>query len=156
MTSPETYYNAITMPLPGGTVTFAEPWYAPEDTEPLDRTLLCFVVHPGLRHRAAARGGEHFNTRVAYIESPPPPRVRIGDPIWDAHVLTFAASPSEADAAFPIAVRRLLAEWGFSGHIEVRPGGLVVQHAALRPGPEQLEFMVQGIGRLISAFANRP
>ena len=152
MVSAEAYYNAVSWTLPPGSVTVAEPWYAPIDSEPLDRTLLVFVSHGGFTRRAAARGGEHFNTRVAFIENPPAPTVQLGDASWDSHMLTFAASGSEASAAFPPAARKLLASWRFSGHIEVRPGGLVVHFAGMRPIENDLERLVPAVPQLVAAF----
>jgi hypothetical protein len=124
-------------------VVVVEPWYASEDVEPLDRTVIAFAVHPALRRRAAMRAGEHFLTRVAYIESAPPPTVKIGDRVWDGNVVTLAASPSEAEAAFHRGVRKLLAGWGFQGHLEIRPGGLVVHYAGLQPVPEGYDRLLR-------------
>jgi hypothetical protein len=113
-----------------------EPWYATDDGEPLERALLGFAMHPGITRRAAMRVGEHFMTRVAFLESPSPPQVRIGDALWDEHVTTFAASAEVAAAAFHPRLRKLLAGWGFQGHLELRArGGLVVHWAGLRPIP---------------------
>jgi hypothetical protein len=146
------YYNAVSAPLPTGGVTVAEPWLAPLDSEPLERTLYAFVSHPGLQRRAAARGGEHFNTRVSFLESLPPPRVALGDAAWDAAMLTFAASGSEAAAAFPAAARRLLESWGFAGHVEVRPGGLVLHFAGSRPVPADYQRLLDAARESVRAF----
>jgi hypothetical protein len=155
MVSAETYYNAASWSVPPGSATIAEPWLAPLDGEPLDRTVLLFVSHPAFVRRAAARGGEHFNTRVSYIENPPMPTVKIGDPVWDAHIVTMAASASEAAAAFPPGARRLLESWKFAGHLEVRPGGLVVHFAGTRPEPEHLERLVRTVGPLLQELGRR-
>ena len=98
---PTQFLNACTWvaKAPGHAV-LVEPWYAPEDGEPLERTVMAFAAHPVFMRRAAIRVGEHFLTRVAYLENAPPPQVKIGDRIWDDNVTTFAASPSEAEAAF--------------------------------------------------------
>jgi hypothetical protein len=152
MIGAEAYLSSVSWALPPGTATIAEPWLAPLDAEPLDRTLLVFVSHPRFVRRAAARSGEHFNTRVAYLEAPPPPTVRLGDPAWDERVVTLAASPSEAAAAFPPAARRLLLEWRFSGHLELRPGGLVVHFAGLLPIPEHVAQLVRSVPGLVGAL----
>lgn len=146
--SPPGYYlRSVTRTSPHGPYVVAEPWYASEmESEPLERTLLAYATHPSLMNRAAMRSGEHFVTRVAYIESPPPPKVTIGDPLWDKHVVTYAASGSEAARAFPPRVRALLAGWGFQGHLEVRPGGLVIYMAGLRPVTEHYQRLL-GITR---------
>jgi hypothetical protein len=149
MVSAEAYFNSASWSVPPGSATIAEPWLASLDGEPLDRTLYLFVSNPHLSRRAAARGGEHFNTRVAYIENPPMPTVKLGDPTWDEHMVTLAASASEAVAAFPPGARKLLVSWRFSGHIEVRPGGLVVHFAGTRPTPEHLDRLVQAVPALI-------
>jgi hypothetical protein len=155
MVSASRYYNSVSWPIPGGSVTVAEPWIAPVDSEPLDRTLLTFVSHPIFQRWAAARGGEHFNTRVVFIESAPPPQVSLGDPAWDRFMATFAASAAEAAAAFPLAARNLLRAWGFSGHVEVRPGGLVLHFAGFQPTPDALERLHAGMPELVRAFSAR-
>ena len=155
MVSAEVYYNVVSWRIDGGTAAVAEPWIAPFDTEPLGRTVLFFVQHPVFTRRAAARGGEHFNTRVTFLENPPPPEVKIGDPYWDQHVATFAASAAEADVAFPRAARQLLAQWAFVGHIEVRPGGLVYNQITIEPHPGHLDGMVGGMQTLVRAFVSR-
>ncbi len=144
---PGLYLHAITRPTPHGPYVLVEPWYATDlDTEPLERTLFAYATHPNLMRRAAMRVGEHLVTRVAYLESAPPPKVELGDKLWDEHVTTFAASPSEALAAFPRRLRTLLASWGFQGHLEMRPGGLVIYMAGLRPVPEHYQRLL-GIAR---------
>jgi hypothetical protein len=79
--SPPSYYlRSVTRTSPHGPYVVVEPWYTSDlDGEPLERTLLGYATHPSLMHRAAMRAGEHFVTRVAFIESKPPPQVTIGD-----------------------------------------------------------------------------
>jgi hypothetical protein len=140
--SPELWYNACTQPTPwGGHVTIAEPWTAGEACEPLERTLVAFVTAAWLTRRAAMRVGEPFLTKVAFLEAPPPPKVQIGDKIWDEHVTTFAASPSEATAAFSRPLRELLRHRGFIGHLELRPHGFIVHQAGLGPRPEHYDTL---------------
>jgi hypothetical protein len=148
---PSAYLGACTWVAPPGHAVIAEPWYAADGDDPLERTLLGFAVHPALRRRASMRVGEHFLTRVAFIESPPPPRVTLGDALWDAHVTTFARSPEEAAAAFHPRLRRLLAARGFSGHLELRRGGLVVHCAGLRPVPEHYDRLLGIVRELVNA-----
>src|SRR5262249_18205895 len=119
------------------------PWYASEGVDPLDRVVMGFAVHPGLRWRAAMRAGEHFVTRVAYIESPPPPTVQVGDPVWDQNAVTLAASGPEAEGGFHRRLRKLLSGWQFQGHVELRPGGLVVYYAGLKPIPEGYDRLLR-------------
>src|SRR6185503_8205654 len=101
--------------------------------------------------RAAMRVGEHFLTRVAFLESPPPPRVSVGDKIWDANVATFAASALEASTAFHPRLRKLLAGWGFQGHLELRAGGLVIHQAGLRPTPEDADRLVRVVTEIVNS-----
>jgi hypothetical protein len=140
---PTSFFNSCTWIAGTGHVVVVEPWYAAEGIDPLDRAVLAFAVHPALRWRAAIRAGEHFLTRVAYIESPPPPTVQIGDPLWDANVVTLAASPSEAANAFHRRLRKLLSGWSFQGHVELRPGGLAVYYAGLEPVPEGYDRLLR-------------
>jgi len=149
---PGQYLHAVTRTSPHGPYVLAEPWYAQDlDSEPLERTILAYATHPSLVRRAAMRVGEHFVTRVAYIESPPPPQVKIGDALWDQHVTTYAASPSEAAAAFPQRLRSMLASWGFQGHLEMRPGGLVVWMAGFRPVPEHYQRLLDAAREIVHA-----
>lgn len=138
---PSHYFNGVTIGSPPGLIVLVEPWMTSEDSEPLERTVLGYATHPGLQRRAAMRAGEHFNTRVAFLESPPPPTVKVGDKLWDQHVVTHAASASEAATAFHPRLRQLLAGWGFQGHIELRAGGMVVHCAGLVPTPESYSRM---------------
>src|SRR5262249_15430322 len=153
---PSQYYNACTRIADPGHIVLVEPWYAAEDSEPLERTILGFASHPGLRRRAAMRAGEHFLTRVAFLESPPPPTVQVGDPLWDTHVLTRAASPLEAATAFHPRLRQLLAGWGFQGHIELRAGGLVIHQAGLRPLPEHYDRLMRVVRELVMTAIGYP
>jgi len=121
---PTRFYNACTwlaQPDPGH-VVLVEPWYALDDLEPLERVVLAFAVHPALRFRASMRAGEHFVRRVAFIESPPPAEVKLGDAVWDENAVTFGATPGEAASAFHPRLRRLLAGWALRGHVEPRAG----------------------------------
>lgn len=143
---PSFYLNSCTFMTPMGHVVLVEPWYAAAGEEPLERTVLAFAVVPTLPHvpgRAAARVGEHFLTRVAFLESVPLPEVRLGDPVWDAHVKTFATSEGDARAAFHPRLRKLLSGWGFSGHMEMRPSGLIVHYAGLQPTPEGYDRLLR-------------
>lgn len=142
---PARFFNACTwMAAPDpGHIVVVEPWYAGDDVDPLDRVVMAFAVHPTLRFRAAMRVGEHFVTRVAFIESPPPPQVNVGDPVWDANVATFAASEEAAASGFHRRLRKLLAGWGFEGHLELRPGGLVVYYAGLQPTPDGYDRLLR-------------
>lgn len=155
MAPPTLWFNAATWQASPGLAVVAEPWYAPEDAEPLERTIVAYALHPGLVRHAAARVGEHFNSRVAFLESPPPPRVTVGDPLWDEHVATFAASGSEAAAAFHPALRRLLATHGFRGHLEIRPGALVVHVAGLLPVPEHYERLLGIVKEIVGTAVQR-
>ena len=154
---PGLFFNSCTWlaaPDPGH-IVLVEPWYAIEDADPLDRAVVAVAVHPGRRRRAAMRVGEHFLTRVVYLESPPPPTVQVGDPVWDQHVVTLAASAGEAAAGFHPRLRKLLVGWGFQGHLELRPGGLVVYYAGLKPIPEGYDRLLR-ITREIVARAVAP
>jgi hypothetical protein len=149
---PGLYLNAVTRNTPHGPYVLAEPWYAPDlSVEPLGRAIFAYAAHPNLMRRAAMRVGEFFLTRVVYLESPPPPKVTIGEALWDAHVETFAASGAEAAAAFPPRLRALLAGWGFQGHLEIRPGGLLLYMAGLEPVAEHYQRLMGIVREVLHA-----
>ena len=152
MVSAQAYFNSVSWAEGKATVTIAEPWLAEMGSEPVGRTLMAFASHPGFFRRAAARRGEHFNTRVSFLVNAPPPEVKIGDPIWDREVKTFAASSSEATVAFPKSARQLLMSWHFSGHVEVRAGGLVVNFAGTDPTPEHLSRLRKCVAPLLRSL----
>jgi hypothetical protein len=77
--------------------------------------------------------------------------VQLGDAAWDAWAATFALQPSEAQAAFRPQVRHVLRAWSFQGHIEFRPGGLVMQVAGMGPTPENLEHLVKFVPAVLDA-----
>jgi len=143
MVAPSAWFNAVSKPYRSGHLTIAEPWLADEGFEPLDRTLVAFAVHPRLRHKASARIGESLLTRVAYVGTSPPPRALVGDPAWDDRAVTFAPIGTDPGAALVPGLRKLLGEWNFAGHIELRPRGMILHVAGLRPDPESLEKMFQ-------------
>jgi hypothetical protein len=153
---PASYYNACTQKLSPGHIVLVEPWYAEDDGEPLGRALFAFASHPGLMRRAAMRAGEHFPARVAFIESPPPPTVKVGDKLWDTNVTTFAASSLEASTAFHPRLRKLLAERGFQGHLELRAGGAVIHCAGLLPVPEHCDRMLVIARDIVTAALDYP
>jgi hypothetical protein len=141
MIAPELWLNAVTKQLPGGLVVVAEAYAAGERCDPIERAIVAFGQLRGPTRRAAMRTGEPYLTKTVFLEQAPPPRVSVGDPVWDEHVSTFAASGSEAAAAFPTGLRKLLAKRGFRGHLEVRPGGFVVHHEGLGPRPEHYDLL---------------
>jgi hypothetical protein len=153
MVSPAHYFGACSWSSPPGSVTLVEPYTEAEDslTEPLDRTVLAFASHPALRHRCSARAGEHFITRVSFLSDKPPPKVELGDAAWDAHVATFAPSAEVARAGFSPALRRLLQQWGFAGHVELRPGGAVVHMAGVQPTPQGYEHLGRLAPQIVTA-----
>ena len=150
MIAPSHYVNSVAGTTPAGHVAYVEPWTADEGMEPLDRTLLGFATHEGLRVRASARIGEWFLTRVAFVGTTPPHRVQVGDQAWDRDVHTFAPLPEHAAYGFHPKVRALLEAWRFRGHIELRPGGLVVHVAGLRPTPGDLDRLADFMPRLLA------
>ncbi|MEZ4294741.1 MAG: hypothetical protein R3B70_07170 [Polyangiaceae bacterium] len=156
MAPPTLYLNACTLSLQSGQTTVVEPWYADEDGTPLERTVFAFVTHPGIRYKASARGGEHFLTRVAFLESRPPPEIKVGDELWDSHVKTFAWTEEEGRRAFHRRIRRLLAGWGFTGHLELRRGGLALHYAGLVPVPRDYDRMLLIVRDLVSTAIHYP
>lgn len=153
MVSPAAYYNACSWPAPPGSVTLVEPYSEDEDTgiEPIDRTVIGLASHPGLRYLASMRVGEHFITRTTILTDPPPPLVELGDPVWDQNVVTRAHSAADARYAFTTALRGLLRNWGFAGHIELRPGGAVIHYAGLSPTPDGYERLSRALPQIVTA-----
>lgn len=142
LVSPLRYYNAIWVKTGQVAATLVEPWCAAEGAEPLGRSLLAFVAHPGLRYRAAARVGATFMTRVAFLGEAPPREQRLGDVVWDAKATSFGATPEDAARGLSPSLRRLLLGWGFEGHIELRPGGLLLHLADAEPRPGDYERLL--------------
>ena len=153
MVAPERYVNAAVGTHALGHVAIAEPWLARDDEPPLDRALLGYATHEGLRYRASARVGAWFNTRVAYVGSAKPNEVKVGDPAWDDTVTTFAMTPDHARAAFHPALRNMLLAWHFQGHIELRTGGLVVHVAGLRPIADDYEKLAEFVHAVLANAA---
>ena len=153
MVSPAAYYNSCSWPAPPGSVTLVEPYTEDEQSliDPIDRTVFGFANHPGLRFTASMRAGEHFITRTAILTDPPPPLVEIGDPVWDQHVVTRAHSLQQARGAFTTTLRGLLQRWGFTGHIELRPGGAVIHQAGIQPTPQGYEQLSQVLPQIVQA-----
>lgn len=157
MAPPQHYFASVTWNAPYGSIVVVEPWTTSEDMEPLERTIMAFAVHTGLRRRAAMRVGEPFMTRVAFIESPPPPTVQLGDKNWDKHVKTFAASGSEAAAAFHPPLRALLSDWNFQGHLELRAGGGLVAHwQGLLPTPDGYDRLLSAMPQIVGTAVAGP
>lgn len=152
MVSGTVYYNAASFTAGPSQITLVEPWIGPEDSEPLDRTLLAFCVDARFTLRVAARGGEHFNTRVSFLENAKMPTVTLGDPDWDEHMTTFAASPTEAQRALPLRVRQHLAHLGFAGHLEIRPGGLILHFAGTHPTVDHYERLARITPEVLREF----
>ena len=75
--------------------------------------------------------------------------MKLGDPAWDARYTTFAASPAIAEAAFHARLRKLLLGWRFEGHLEIRPGGLVLHFKGLRPIREDYERLLQIVRQVV-------
>lgn len=150
MAAPARYLNAVTQVLPTGFLVLAEPWMADEGLEPLGRTVLGFATHPGIRRRAALRGGEHFNTRAVFLDGRAPRAATLGDALLDAHLAVFAESDEVAARALRPALRKRLAAWGFAGHLELRPGGLVLHVAGLGPDVEGFRRLRRALGEIVN------
>ena len=153
--APAWYFNACSWSAHPGSVTLVEPWTEDDLVEPMDRTVFAFAQHPGLGGRASMRSGEHFITRVSFLVDPPPPKVALGDPVWDEHVVTHAASVGDAQAAFTPALRSLLQSWGFRGHLEIHPGGILLHYAGLKPTPADYDRLSRIVPQVVSAALTR-
>ncbi len=151
LTSPAAYLNACSWNANPGSATIVEPWTEDGLTEPMDRTIFAFVRHPNLVHRASMRAGESFVTRVAFLSDPPPPEQKVGEPRWDDNTCTRAASVGEAQAAFTPTLRTLLRRWGFQGHLELKPGGLLLYFVDLKATPDHYDAMMQRIPMVVNA-----
>ena len=149
--SPATYFTAVSWAASPGSLTLAEPWTEDGAFEPMDRTIIGFASHPDLRWRASMRSGEHFITRVSFLTDKPPPEQTLGHAAWDEHCVTRATSAAHARAAFTSTLRTLLQSWGFRGHIEMRPNGLMLHCANLKPIPAHHEQLAQMLPQLVTA-----
>ncbi|HHH12067.1 MAG TPA: hypothetical protein ENK23_08365 [Sorangium sp.] len=151
MVSPARFFNAVSQLSPPAAFTVVEPWTEEGLEAPMDRTLLGYATHPGLRGSASLQVGEHFITRVSFLSDKPPPKVTLGIAAWDAHVVTRAASPELARAVLTDALRALLQGWSFMGHLEIRAGALVVYHANTKPTVAGYQRMAHALPQLLNA-----
>lgn len=157
LVSPACYFHAVQCVTEGVPVVLAEPWCAVGDAEPLGRTVLAFVSHPRLRYRAAARAGGSHMTRVSFLGEHRPQEQQTGDSAWDDLAVTFASSPLEAVRALTPSLRKLLIGWDFQGHIELKPGGLVLHLADALPRPADYERLLGWVPMVIDkALKERP
>jgi hypothetical protein len=142
MIAPSRYVNGLMRSAERGHLVIVEPWAAEDGFEPVTRSIWGFMTHDALRHRASVRIGEWSLTRVAFLDGRPPPQVKLGDSAWDDRAVTLAWTREEALGAFHAGLRRFLHSWNFAGHLELRPGGLVVHVAALRPTCSDIETLL--------------
>jgi hypothetical protein len=157
LVSPAAYFSAVRCTAAQSTVVLVEPWCAVGDAEPLGRTVLAFVSHPQLRHRAAARAGGSHMTRVSFLGESRPQEQQTGDSAWDDLAVTYASSPLEAVRALTPSLRKLLLGWNFQGHIELKPGGLVLHVADALPRPADYERVLGWIPMVLDkALKERP
>ena len=151
ISSPVLYFNAVSWQASPGSLTLAEPWTEEGLNEPMDRTVLGFASHPELRWRASMHSGEHFITRVTFLTDKPLPEQSLGDPVWDEQCVTRAISAEHARAAFTTALRNLLRSAGFAGHIEMRPQGLMLHVADLKPTAASYEQLSHMLPQVVTA-----
>ena len=88
---PTCFFNSCTWVTSPGHVVLVEPWYAPEDGEPLERTVMAFAHHPLLQRRAAIRAGDPGERAPRRAVAPAlkgfrPSTDGLGDKIGRAHV----------------------------------------------------------------------
>ena len=57
----------------------------------------------------------------------------------------------EAQAAFTPTLRTLLRRWGFQGHLELKPGGLLLYFVDLKATPDHYDAMMQRIPMVVNA-----
>lgn len=153
--APMRYHNAVAFTVDGGQGVLVEPWSAAEGDEPLGRTVLAFVTHPGLRLRAAARRGASYLTRVAFLGSRPPREQKLGEPAWDDEAHVFAQTQEDARAAITPSLRKLLAGWSWTGHLELRPGGLVLHVGDALPTPTDYQRVLRWMGPVVEKATKR-
>jgi len=156
MISPSCFLNACSYSPSPSQVVLVEPWTEEGDEEPLVRTVIAFVTHPGLQLRAAAHLGEHFLTRLTFIDPPPPPTVTLGDPAWDQVAVTRAYTQGDAQRAFHPELRALLLQRGFRGHIELRAGGAIVYLADRLPTPAHLSELAHVLPEIVNVAIRYP
>jgi hypothetical protein len=155
--SPLRYLNAVQTLVGRAQVVLVEPWYADDGFEPERRSLFAFVSHPDLRYRAAARIGASKLDRVAFLGELKPTQQSTGDTEWDNLALTFAASPLEAVRTYTPSLRKLLLGWDFQGHLEIRPGGLLLHLENALPIPHDCERVLNWIPMILEkARKERP
>jgi hypothetical protein len=130
------------------------------------RGVAAFVLHPGLRHRAALRSksgggitgdlsrglkevGDFFQRGLA---GGPAPGSLLGDPVLEQRCELSVPSAAEGNLALPQPLRQIVTHPSFQGLIEIRPGGMVVQMFDLGAfDAPVVEQAVQRLGQLIDA-----
>lgn len=96
-----------------------------------DRQLLCFLITPRLRARAALRaksGGGLVNdvkSGFGSLFGGASPGSVLGDPAFEQHFDVSVPSREEGNAALPVVLRQLLVTHRWRGILELRAGGLV-------------------------------
>lgn len=142
LVAPERYFGAVGYALGSSAVAIAEPWPSEGEAEPLGRDLLAFVADARFSFRAAARVGPGTHlTRVSFLTSAKPTEQTTGDTEWDHVAVTYARTPLDAVRGVGPSLRKLLLGWNFQGHIEVRPGGMIVHAAGIEPTPRGYETL---------------
>jgi hypothetical protein len=96
-----------------------------------DRQVLCFLMSPRLRARAALRaksGGGLVNdvkSGFGSLFSGSSAGSVLGDPTLEQRFDVTVPSRDEGNAALPVALRQMLVQYQWRGILEVRAGGLV-------------------------------
>ena len=151
MVSPARFFNAVSQVTPPSATTVVEPWTEEGLEAPMARAVLGYITHPVLRGGVSLRIGEHFITRVSFLSDKPPPRIQLGKPSWDDHVVTHASSPEYARSILTRALRGLLRQWAFSGHLEMKRGGIICHSAACEPTAAGYDQMARALQQLLQA-----
>jgi serine/threonine protein kinase len=127
-----------------------------------DRSVIAFVNSPIITQRVAIRSKQSagiadgvsrgINLLSSLVEVDKR-KVTIGDPRFEVSFEIAAPSPMEANAALPIALRKLFVDGNFRGIFESRAGGFAVSFFELkRFEPTDLDRIIDAVTRIYASL----
>jgi hypothetical protein len=124
--------------------------------------LIALIACPRIRYNVALRTkkitgiGDGLSRGLraldSLVSSKPKNASILGDSWFESRFEVTAPSSQEANAALPAPARLLLANSGFSGIVETRPGGMLVAQEPARFDPPSVERLLDVVTRLLGCY----